>query len=335
MLTPITETGSLGIMYLKQLWARTQALRQGMKNSPPVNHSLERSILNVLRLSYEPTFRYLMSEGPTFEAFEQWIVQQTGTRPDPALVAAFNKCVLNTYEQPEYIEPADYILTTEELQFWETNGYLIVRNAISPDDCGATIAYMFEQLGIQGDDPSTWYRQHAQRQGIMVQLFHNAQMEKNRHSPKIRSVFEQLWHRNDLLPTADRLSFNPPETPRFPFQGPDLHWDVSLKLPIPFGTQGILYLSDTAANQGAFTLVPGFQHRLEDWLHSLPEGAVPQFEDLHALGSQPIAANAGDLIIWHHALPHGSSPNTSALPRLVQYINYEPLNMEIHEEWIA
>lgn len=335
MLTPITETGSLEIMYLKQMWSRAQALRIGAKHIDPVNRMLERSILNVLRLSYEPTFQYLLNEGPTFEEFEQWIVQQTGTQPDPNIIETFNKCALNVYKQPDYLAPTEDALTTEEWDFWETNGYLIVRNAISPEDCDATIAYMFEQLGIDGNDPATWYNNHSRKQGIMVQLFHNAQMEKNRKSPRIRRVFEQLWQRNDLLPTADRLSFNPPETATYPFQGPDLHWDVSLKMPIPFGTQGILYLSDTASNQGAFTLVPGFQNRIGEWLDSLPEGASPQFEDLHALGSQPIAANAGDLIIWHHALPHGSSPNTSTLPRLVQYINYEPINMEIHEEWIA
>lgn len=335
MLTPITETGSLGIMYLKQIWSRTSAIRAGKSELPPVNQSLERSLWNVLRLSYEPTMRYLLNEGPSFEEFEHWIIQQTGVQPDETVVRAYNECVLQTYQQPEYVAPEEDILTEAEWKFWETNGYLIVRNAISPEDCRATCAFMFEQLGIDEKDPSTWYNHHAQKQGIMVQLFHNEQMEKNRRSGRIRRVFEQLWQRNDLLPTADRLSFNPPETNKFPFQGPDLHWDVSLKLPIPFGTQGILYLSDTASNQGAFTLVPGFQHRLENWLHSLPEGTSPQFEDLHALGSQPIAANAGDLIIWHQALPHGSSPNTSSLPRLVQYINYEPLNMEIHKEWIA
>ena len=31
----------------------------------------------------------------------------------------------------------------------------------------------------------------------------------------------------------------------FKFRGPDLHWDCSVKTPIPFGTQGILYLTDT------------------------------------------------------------------------------------------
>ncbi|MNE39994.1 Phytanoyl-CoA dioxygenase (PhyH) [compost metagenome] len=112
-----------------------------------------------------------------------------------------------------------------------------------------------------------------------------------------------------------------------------MHWDVSLDLPIPFGLQGLLYLSDTQANQGAFTLVPGFHNRIDSWINSLPAGSNPRNQDLHQLGSMPVVANAGDFIIWHQALPHGSSPNTSNRPRLVQYINYSPIDAEIKMEW--
>jgi ectoine hydroxylase-related dioxygenase (phytanoyl-CoA dioxygenase family) len=103
--------------------------------------------------------------------------------------------------------------------------------------------------------------------------------------------------------------------------------------PVQFGTQGILYLSDTAENQGAFTLVPSFNNRIDDWLKNLPTEVDPRLEDLYALGPKPIAANAGDFIIWHHILPHGSSPNTAALPRFVQYINYSPVDENSSESW--
>ncbi len=169
----------------------------------------------------------------------------------------------------------------------------------------------------------------------MVQLFNNPLLVKNRLAKRIRLAFEQLWQRTDLLVSSDRVSFNPPETPAHPFQGPDLHWDMSLKRPIPFATQGLVYLTDTASNQGAFTVIPGFHNRIDSWLDSLPADVYPR--DLNLLSDfkrHPIAADAGDLIIWHQCLPHGSSPNTSQQPRLVQYINYQPLDMERQEEWI-
>ena len=40
--------------------------------------------------------------------------------------------------------------------------------------------------------------------------------------------------------------------------------------------QGVLYLTDTPANQGAFTCIPGFHHKLGDWLNDLPEDADPR-----------------------------------------------------------
>jgi ectoine hydroxylase-related dioxygenase (phytanoyl-CoA dioxygenase family) len=146
-----------------------------------------------------------------------------------------------------------------------------------------------------------------------------------------------LWQKKNIWMNNDRVGFNPPETASWKFPGPDLHWDCSLELPIPFGLQGILYLSDTAADQGAFTLVPGFQHRLESWLNSLPPGADPRQQDLHALGSTPITGEAGDFIIWQQALQHGSSPNTSTQPRFVQYINYQPVmwNRIIGGRWVS
>ena len=66
---------------------------------------------------------------------------------------------------------------------------------------------------------------------------------------------------------------------------------------------------------------------IDRWLAELPPGADPNGQDLYALGPRPIAGRAGDLIIWHHALPHGASPNRHHLPRLVQYIKLYPVRL--------
>src|SRR5690606_27470487 len=121
--------------------------------------------------------------------------------------------------------------------------------ALSRDACDETVALMCAHLGVDVDDPSTWYDAHPDKQGIMVQLFHAPCIEANRRAPRVRRVFEQLWRRNTLLPSADRVGFNPPVTSRYAFPGPDLHWDVRLAPPVPFGTQGVLYLRDTPAER--------------------------------------------------------------------------------------
>ncbi|MBN9300018.1 MAG: phytanoyl-CoA dioxygenase family protein [Filimonas sp.] len=333
-LSPSTATGTLGIMHLKRYWEKTMARRNGKTDAQwEEEWNTDTTMLSMLGLGLEQTIVYLFNEAPSFETFEQWITDRNNGTPPIEKIALFNQ--LLAAQDTTYVEQtiAD-VLTADDLAHWEAHNYVIVRNAVPAADCDATIQLICDFLEVDINEPATWYRENKARQGIMVQLFQHAQLEANRQSPRIRRAYEQLWQRKDIWVNTDRVGFNPPQTESWYFPGPRLHWDVSLQLPIPFGTQGILYLSDTAANQGAFTLVPGFRHQVASWLHQLPADADPRKEDLYALGAQPVVANKGDFIIWDHALPHGSSVNTSDIPRFVQYINYAPLNAEFQMNWI-
>ncbi|HEX7133583.1 MAG TPA: phytanoyl-CoA dioxygenase family protein, partial [Iamia sp.] len=117
------------------------------------------------------------------------------------------------------------------------------------------------------------------------------------------------------------------------FPGPHLHWDESLAAPIPFETQGILYLTDTAADQGALQVVPGFHHRLADgWLETLGR-TDPRTVDLSA-EAVTVPAETGDLVIWRQEIPHGASPNVSDRPRLAQYVTHRPLRWPDDRPWV-
>lgn len=332
-LSPSTATGSLGIMHLKRYWEKQNALKNGELpgNALANEWVLDTTLLSALNLGLEQTITYLYRETPAFDDFEKWIAQVNNGQVPAEKIELFNRAL---QEQPEQNTDIEKVLTDDELAFWDANGYLIIRNAVPKEDADAAVKAICDYIGADITKPESWYKPHPAKQGVMVQLFQHEALEKNRRSEKVRKVYEQLWGRKDLWLNTDRAGFNPPETDFYRYQGFPLHWDVSLKLPIPFGLQGILYLTDTAAHQGAFTLVPGFQHRIEDWLNSLPEGTDPREEDMYALGAVPIAANAGDFIVWHHALPHGSSPNRAGSPRVVQYVNYTPVNAEIKKQWI-
>jgi ectoine hydroxylase-related dioxygenase (phytanoyl-CoA dioxygenase family) len=64
-----------------------------------------------------------------------------------------------------------------------------------------------------------------------------------------------------------------------------------------------------------------------------PPGVDPRELNLYELGPAPIAGKAGDLIIWHQALPHGSSPNSAARPRVAQYLSMRPSQWEYRDTW--
>ncbi len=330
------ETGSLGIFHLYRYWSIARAKRHGtIAIDAYVNEwTLENVMLNVLGLGLEQTITFLYRENPTFPEFENWILQLNGGVLSREKINRFNQLAAGDIVSDQSNNPVEKNLSPEDLASWNEQGYLILRSVISLEDCENTIQLICNYIGIDRYDPSTWYNEHPAKQGIMVQLFQHEIMEKNRQNVHIRKAYEELWGRQDLIVSTDRAGFNPPETPTWSFPGPRIHWDVSLKLPIPFGLQGILYLADTAADQGAFSLVPGFHNKIESWLQSLPPGTNPRTTDFEKLGVKPIAANAGDFIIWHHALPHGSSPNKSNKPRFVQYFNWAPPDMEFREEWV-
>jgi hypothetical protein len=328
------ETGKLQVMHLKRYWNKTLLKKHRKLENDSLADEFQTDVmlLSALGLGLHQTLQYLYADCDSFEQFEDWIVETTGGL-DPVKIALFNALFTGEVVAVDEAMEAN-VLSPADREFWDENGYVIIRNAVPKEDCDLAIQVICDFLEIDRNDPSTWYNNHPAKSGIMVQLFQHPIFQKNRTAYRIRKAYQELWGRKDVWVNTDRVGFNPPETDDFHFYGPYLHWDVSLKLPIPFGTQGILYLADTAENQGAFTLVPRFQNRIADWLTSLPKGANPRQQDIYALGPKPISANAGDFILWHHALPHGSSPNTSMLPRYVQYINYEPADHQHADEWI-
>ena len=330
-----SETGNLGVMHLKRYWEKCRLKKTGelTANAFTEEWNIDTTLLAVLGLGLEQTLKHIYNSSVDFYEFESWVFTTNNGQLSENKIKDFNAYILKRYAA-EGNEAIEEFLDEQDINFWNENGYIIIKDAISKQDCEDTIAAICDFIEVKRNDPSTWYNTHPSRQGIMVQLFQHAALEKNRASIKIKKAYEQLWNRKDLWVNTDRVGFNPPETNSWKFPGPKMHWDVSLALPIPFGLQGILYLADTAANQGAFTLVPGFQNRVESWLNSLAPASNPRNEDVYALGTKPIVANAGDFIIWHQALPHGSSANTSTIPRFVQYINYAPLDAEVREEWI-
>jgi hypothetical protein len=315
----------LGVLHLRRFWRRHTAAINGESLRLEKNDlTRDRVLIDGLGVALEDT-RQFLGNMPAPEEFERWILQKNGGTIDPVNVQRINDVVSGAGHAPEVqkrlseVDAEPPVLTEDDLDHWDEHGYVIIRNAISCETAQAAEAAVWEHLGMTPDDPSSWYRK-AIGKGIMTGLFYHPALNAARTSLRIRKTFAQLWDSNDLWVTTDRAGFNPPETSTFRFPGPRLHWDMNLTPPFEFDTLGILYLCDTPAEQGAFTCIPGFHKRLAEWLEGLPEGVDPREEVLN-LPAKAIGANSGDLIIWHHALPHGSSPNRGTYPRIVQYIN--------------
>lgn len=323
-----TQPAKIGIPHLHSFWERSLAQRNRGGPSDPRDWVADNTLLSALRLSLRETLDYLYSSQPAFSQFEDWVLERNGEAFEPAYIARVNAAIAGELREGGGTRE----LSRQELDFWEENGYLVVSNAVSAGQAAGAARAICEFAGARLDDPATWYR-GPQGHSIWVPLLRHPALRAVRESPRIHGVFAQLWGRSDLWVNTDQCGFNPPERKGWVFPGPHLHWDTSLSLPIPFGVQGIVYLTDTPANQGAFRCVPGFHRKVETWLAGLPPGADPREQDLEALGAIPIVGKAGDLVVWHHALPHGASPNRASLPRIVQYLTLRPSQWEYQAEW--
>ncbi len=225
-------------------------------------------------------------------------------------------------------------LSEKDLEFWEENGYVVVRNAVPVENCRAAEQAVWEFAEMDSHDPQTWYPDPSK--GIMKEIYQHQTLWDNRQYPRVHEAFAQIHNTHKLLVSNDRASINPPERPGFEFKGPWLHWDRELDHPAKgLRVQGILYLNDTPDTQGAFTCVPGFHLKLWQWLDGLPEDAEPrelvreQFQD----DAFSVEGKAGDLVIWNSDLPHGSSPNRGTRPRVSQYITMHRAAEAPTDEW--
>jgi len=271
--------------------------------------------LYALGISMEHALQFLYSNQPNLAEFEKWIDSNT------LQICNDESCI-------------DDVFTQNDIEFWNRNGFIVLKNAITKEDCENTRNAIWEFLHKSINDEHSWYIQHPRQSGMMVQFSDHPTLNANRNSPRIRKAFEQLYQSLDLYKTIDKVSFNPPITKNYSFMGSALHWDVSLKLPIPFKLQGLIYLSDCDENDGCFQCVPGFHNQIDAWLNQLPSADNPREIALKILKPISIIGKAGDVVIWNQALPHCASPNYGNSPRMVQYVTYFPNDCKSADEWI-
>jgi hypothetical protein len=234
------ETGTLGIRHVKRFWSASVAIREGCQLEREDEWRADRLLLDALGLGLQQTMQYIYQHSPGFAAFEDWIVSTAG-RPDPMDIERFNATISAepipgpVRQWLDEIENSAAVLTTDDLAFWQENGYVIVRNAVSPQASAAAEAAVWEYFGAAAGDTETWYR--GSDYGIMLELLRHPVLQANRRSNRIHKAFAQLWQSPDLWVSTDRCGFHPPQRADHPFPGPDLHWDIDFSKPPRFATQ--------------------------------------------------------------------------------------------------
>ena len=223
------------------------------------------------------------------------------------------------------------VLSEEDWQFWQNNGYVIIHNAVPQNhiDNMRNILWEFEEK--DPNNPETWYR--AARKDIemvelkntgMVEMYNHQYMWDNRMYPKVYDAFVDIWGTENLWVTIDRANLNFPVRPELDYQG-FIHWDIDTSLnPKPVNVQGTITLVDTDIEMGGFQCIPELFRNFDEWVKTQPKDRNPFRPDTTGLNIEKIATKAGDLLIFNSMLAHGIRKNTGTKPRIAQYVSMSP-----------
>lgn len=219
--------------------------------------------------------------------------------------------------------------------FFDEQGYLVIPGLVPQAMCDALIDGMHDFIG--GADRSRWYAPPFKPWGGLEMYQHPA-MWAIRQYPPMHQVFSELIGTPKLWVTMDRLSYklpNKPDDPEHAHEG-FMHWDCDIREVVREGhhgsVQGVLSLTDTAADQGGFQCIPGIHQRLAAFIETQGadfDGRDACFDDETFT---PIPTQAGDLIIWSTALAHGNTMNATDRPRLAMYVSMFPITEERRQQ---
>ena len=223
------------------------------------------------------------------------------------------------------------VLTPAQVADWQANGYVVIANAVPPENIRRTIDFLWAFQDLDPEDPENWNRRQLRDIEMselnntgMVEAYNHQTLWDNRQHPRVYSAFVDVWDREDLWVTIDRANLNTPNRGLRAFDG-FIHWDCdTTKEPPAVAVQGVLSLVDTDADVGGFQCVPEIFRDFGTWKRTQPDDRDGWQPDLGDLTPTFIPLKAGDLVIWNSLLPHGIRANRSDRPRIAQYIAMSP-----------
>src|SRR5690606_23121668 len=103
------------------------------------------------------------------------------------------------------------ILSESDIDFWNENGYIVIKDAITQAQCSAARKAIWDLLEAYPHEPESWYKEHPAKNGLMLNFFDHPALDANRRSAKIHKAYSQLYGETEIYLLVDKVSFNPPE----------------------------------------------------------------------------------------------------------------------------
>lgn len=274
--------------------------------------------------------------------------------PDPVKVDPEGFVPSFTMEQPEALKT-----------FFERYGFVVVRDAISPEDVKETARDMFKMAGFESApdldtlDNICWETisgsRYNTRRGFMGYDPSWSEIAwKNRVNSNLYGAFALLFDRPDLVIKLDRYGLMRPTVykkeesevtrPHWQTESQWLHWDQNpWEEPDFVRIQMVLAISPHLHNTGGFHCIPGAARQWQQWSRHNPPKHGARGESLVDLPrddpmrfhTQRITMRPGSAVLWDSRTPHGNFPNTSTSWRMCQYMGFHPAPTPEHNPSIA
>jgi Phytanoyl-CoA dioxygenase (PhyH) len=207
-------------------------------------------------------------------------------------------------------------------------GWLVVPDVVSKAHCEAVIDALCRFIKVDPNDPATWQNYLKQGHGI-IPLHHAQALWDVRQLPQLHAIFSAIYGTEKLWVTLDRGSFKAPSRLHEPaFEMNPVHWDSDPRTQRELAVQGLIYLTDTPPEQGAFAMVPQLYRELDAWLATPRSDAEIRRPDVSGYPLRPLGGAQGSLVVWHRRMPHTSLANDTERPRLAQYVTMAPARGE-------
>lgn len=287
----------------------------------PDHEKIENRWLALHGLGKLETFRYLYSECSSVDDFHQWLRDTRGADTVIEASSLFEGTATNE------IKPSTQpILNAAQWQHWQEQGFLRIGGLVPLELCARVKQFICDYQGIDLSDATTWYPNHNDWHGLMLQVYQQPDMEAIRRQPAVKQLFAELYQTQRIAANTDKVSYNPPETEHWQFRHHGLHWDIGHSRPPEYYIQGLIYLDDTPEDRGPLRLIPGFHHRYQAYQQQFNDPIAAQQAVAREPGAIPVPGQQGDIVVWLQTLPHAASINRSDRPRFVQYVSFTKLD---------
>jgi Phytanoyl-CoA dioxygenase (PhyH) len=212
-----------------------------------------------------------------------------------------------------------------DLDHFREFGWVRIKSSVPASLCETLVDVLESEAGVPVRDPGRWDHYGGEELDLIPIWGHQAQWDIRQY-PGMHRIWSELWQTPRLNVSLDSCRFTPPWKPGHaePYE---IHWDHDPWDSATSMKQGVLALTDTAADQGGFCCVPSLYKGRDRW----PASAV--IDETGEAGWLPhvmegeiefVPAETGDLIVWDYRLPHGNSKNLSSKPRLAFYVSMNP-----------